>query len=257
MVIIITLKLWGTKKQKGGGIMKDSNALQINDTIKYNAFKSESKKTSSPAVKKGFTNFLYPTTMDKVRALAYSHVYDEDGEDRDYLYSEVENIYAFDPWNVIVYLQSMASDLNEMFLRACRNLLEALKPKNKAKYDYEFAEKVNESEYEFNFTNSSDFKKHPKGKRYKQFDMSYSKDNKPQAGLSNHASKTERVEVAKKSEPSQTQTAETKRTTELTHASAMSLAGKGGCGSGYTWSGGESFFAPTSFADCGGYTMEL
>lgn len=228
----------------------------IEDKQKYTSFKSERKRATSAKVQSGYINFLYPTTADKVKALAYSSCFDDDEDSRYAILGEIEDVYSFDPWGVVIYLQSVATDLNEMVLRSFRNLIDALKPKKKFKQDVKFAEAIDKSEYEFNVTQSQDFKKHPKGKRYKQYDMSYSKDKKGQSDFVKEMNA--RVYASERGKPvlSETAKAEKTRTSFLNMAAASSMAGEGGCAS-YSWDdscGGH--FAPCGPSIDYGFSMD-
>ncbi len=214
------------------------------DQGKFEVFKTERKKARTPAIQSGYLNYIYPTTKDKIQALAYSSCYDDDEETRESLFGEINHIYGFDPWNVILYLQSIATDLNDLFIRACKNLIDALKPKPKPKYDYEFATASAHCEYDNEkFENGSNVKKFPNNKRFKKYDLSYTKDKKSQSEYDK--SFNERVYASERGKPQHeaTQKAETARTTESNRLAAMSMAGEGSSGGNLTWdtSGGDHY----------------
>ena len=162
--------------------------------------------------------------------------------------------------NFMFYLQAIAVGMNELFLRACKNLLEAFKPKPKQKEDKtQWAEAFTSKDYNENYNyDKKHFDKVKRDKRYKQFDLTYSKDRKGQADLTREdkpkeiqAKTTDTVSRARKA-------SERTQSDFAMRLSQQSLKGKGGKAS-YSWGGsdgGDNFFAPTPQLD-NGYHMEF
>ena len=121
---------------------KDSFAYE---TKKSNAYKSERKKITSRKMGAGYFNYLYPGSANKARALAYRTRYDED-EDMDYLFGDMEESFHYDLFNLGIYLQSIAADLTDMYVRAFRLMLQNLKRKPKED-ESEYAEAFDEKSY--------------------------------------------------------------------------------------------------------------
>jgi len=189
---------------------------------KYNTYKNERKKITSRKVGAGYFNYLYPNNVSKVRALAYRSRYDDDDE-IGYLFGDMEESWHLDFFNLGFYLQSIAADLTDMYIRAFRLMLENMKRKPKED-ESQFAEAFNDNDYltDKGFNTSKGFKT---SKRYKKFDLSFSKDNKGQNEIIKESS-------AKPIERSSSTFIDkgSKRSADLgVQNSAEALRGRGGC----------------------------
>ena len=233
------------------------------DTQKYNVIKQGVKKAPTKSVQTGYVNYAYPSMVDKAHAFSIASLFDADEEFSEIMFEamldEIKLNDGLGVMNFMFYLQAIAVGMNELFLRACRNLMEALKPKPKQKEDKsQWADPFTAEDYKDNYDyGKKHFDKVKKDKRYKQFELSYSKDRKGQSDLI-------KEERAKKSQlVSDNTTIKVRKASEKTRSdfgmklSQQSLKGKGGSAS-YAWGGdgGDSFFAPTPQFD-NGYCMEM
>ena len=228
------------------------------ETQKYNVFKEGAKKAPTKSIKTGYVNYIYPSPADKAKAFSIATLFDADEELSEIMFEslmeEIKMNENMGLLNVVFYLQAIAVGLNELFLRACRNMLEALKPKPRQKEDKStWAQAFSSEDYNENYDYGKKyFGKVKKGKRYKQFDLSFTKDKKGQSDLIKESS-------AKQSQAQSNDTVgKARKASEKTQGdfamrlSQQSLKGKGG-NSSYSWGddGGDSFFAPTPQLDNG------
>lgn len=233
------------------------------DTQKYNICKQETRKTKTKSVQTGYVNYMYPSMADKAHAFSLASLFDGDEEFSELMFEamldEIKMNEGLGLMNFMFYLQAIAVGMNELFLRACKNLLEAFKPKPKQKEDKStWADPFTSKDYNENYNyDKKYFGKVKKEKRYKQFDLTYSKDRKGQADLV-------REDRLKETQSKSTDTVgRARKASERTQSefamrlSQQQLKGKGGKAS-YSWGGdgGDAFFAPTPQFD-NGYCMEF
>lgn len=234
--------------------MSNNTPAISEDIAKFSMFKSERKRSKTKSVQSGYINFLYPTIKDKVGAFAYSSFYDDDEDARDDLYDELEKAYRFDPWLVLAYLQSIASDLSDLAIKAFKMFLENMRPKSKENAESDYAPPIDSKEYDFDIKGDFEVKKYPKSKmRYKKYDMSYSKDNKGQSDFEKSFN-TRRFESEKSSSNASSKSKSFGEDLS-TKVAQESLAGEGGCSNSSWGSADYGCFGEPTPCDYG-YCME-
>lgn len=232
--------------------METQTSTQNNISQKYKEFKSVRKRTPDP--RKTYAG-TFPNMQDKI--LAYQcALYDSSEEDYDFMCMELEEACKFDPWRAFLYLQQIAAEMTDLAIRAFRLMLENMKRKPKENFEANFAEPVNESEYNFQFTGNYDGKKFPKkGKRYEKW--SREKTKKGESNLDKELNARVYASEKGKPQPTEAQKAEKTRTTLLNTQAASSMAGEGGC-KNLTWGSDDG----GHFTACGpsfdtGYVMSM
>ena len=181
--------------------------------------------------------------QDKVQALIHSSYY-EDEEEMESIADELEKIGYFDPWNFMIYIQSLAADLSELALRAFKTMLELMKTQKKEP-PLKTADPVDIKDYDFDVEGNFEQKSYVKGKmRVKRYDKSFSRDKKGQSDMMKELN--ERVLASERGKPQNDarEKAEKTRTESSNQAAAQSMAGEGGY-SNMSWDsgGGDHFTA--------------
>ena len=217
--------------------------INSQNAAKYNTFRSDIKRSKKAGAQSGYINHLFPTMQDKVQALIHASYY-EDEEEMESIADELEMIGYFDPWNFMIYIQSLASDLTELAMRAFKTMLELMKTQKKEP-PLKTADPVNMKDYDFEFEGNFEPKSYVKGKmKVKRYDKSFSRDKKGQSDMMKELN--ERVIASERGKPEkEAQTkAEKSRTESSNQAAAQSMAGEGGY-SNMSWDsgGGDHFTA--------------